>query len=53
VYKRQELVGIADRVIVMCEGKIIGELKGKEIMQENIMALASPKNNNGSKVLIQ
>jgi len=49
----QELVGIADRVIVMCEGKIIGELKGKEIMQENIMALASPKNNNGSKVLIQ
>jgi len=42
----QELVGIADRVIVMCEGKIMGELKDKEITQENIMAFASPENNN-------
>ena len=45
----QELVGIADRVIVMCEGKIAGEVAGKEITQENIMALASPRNKNGSK----
>jgi ABC-type sugar transport system ATPase subunit len=44
----QELVGIADRVIVMCEGKITGEVTGEEITQENIMALASPKNKNGS-----
>jgi len=38
----QELVGVADRVLVMCEGRITGELKGKEITQENIMTLASP-----------
>lgn len=47
----QELIGIADRVLVMCEGKITGGLEGKEITQENIMALASPKNNNESKVI--
>ena len=39
----QELVGVADRVLVMCEGQMTGELKGKDITQENIMALASPK----------
>jgi ABC-type sugar transport system ATPase subunit len=39
----QELVGVADRVLVMCGGRITGELTGKEITQENIMALASPQ----------
>lgn len=39
----QELVGVADRVLVMCEGRIKGELKGNEITQENIMILASPQ----------
>ena len=39
----QELVGIADRVLVMCEGTLTGELVGEEITQENIMALASPQ----------
>jgi len=39
----QELVGVADRVLVMCEGRMTGELKGKEITQENIMTLASPQ----------
>jgi ABC-type sugar transport system ATPase subunit len=42
----QELVGITDRVIVMCEGRITGELTGEEITQENIMALASPQKRN-------
>ncbi len=45
----QELVGIADRVIVMCEGRLAGEVSGADITQEKIMALASPKNRNGSK----
>lgn len=45
----QELVGVADRVLVMCEGDLTGELSGAEITQENIMALASPKNKNGIK----
>jgi ABC-type sugar transport system ATPase subunit len=39
----QELVGVADRVLVMCEGRITGELTGESITQENIMDLASPK----------
>ena len=42
----QELVGITDRVLVMCEGRITGELTGEEITQENIMALASPQRRN-------
>ncbi len=46
----QELVGIADRVIVMCEGRMTGEVTGEDITQEKIMALASPKNRNNSKI---
>jgi ABC-type sugar transport system ATPase subunit len=45
----QELVGVADRVLVMCEGDLTGELSGAEITQEAIMALASPRNKNGIK----
>lgn len=37
-----EIVGIADRVLVMCEGRLAGELTGADITQENIMALAAP-----------
>lgn len=40
-----ELIEMADRVLVMCEGKIAGEVSGVDITQENIMALASPKKN--------
>lgn len=36
-----EIVGICDRVIVMREGHIAGALKGAEISQENIMAIAT------------
>ena len=36
-----EIIGISDRVIVMCEGKITGELKKEELGQERIMELAS------------
>jgi len=39
----QELVGVADRVLVMCEGKVTGVLEGEEITQQEIMRLASPK----------
>lgn len=37
-----ELVGMSTRVLVMCEGRLSGELSGADITQENIMALASP-----------
>jgi ribose transport system ATP-binding protein len=36
-----EIVGICDRVLVMREGRIGGVLKGAEITQENIMAIAT------------
>ena len=37
----QEVVGMCDRVLVLHEGKMIGELSDKEITQENIMHLAA------------
>lgn len=36
-----ELIGICDRVMVMREGEIVGEVHGDEITQENIMAMAA------------
>lgn len=36
-----ELLGMADRIYVMCEGKITGELDRKEANQESIMMLAT------------
>ncbi|KAB8038164.1 sugar ABC transporter ATP-binding protein [Janthinobacterium aquaticum] len=36
-----ELVGICDRVMVMCEGKMTGEVTGDNITQEQILALAT------------
>lgn len=35
-----EILGIADRILVMAEGRIVGELSGKEATQEEIMHLA-------------
>lgn len=36
-----ELIGMSDRVIVMAEGRISGELEKEEINQEKILELAS------------
>lgn len=36
-----ELIGMSDRVIVMCNGRVTGELEGDEATQENIMSLAT------------
>lgn len=38
----EEVMGVANRILVMCEGAMTGELTGAEITQENIMCLASP-----------
>ena len=35
-----ELMAISDRILVMCEGRISGELSHEEFAQEPIMALA-------------
>lgn len=32
-----ELIGLCDRVYVMNEGRMVGELSGEQITQENIM----------------
>lgn len=36
-----EILGIADRIIVMCDGRITGELDVKEATQERILELAT------------
>lgn len=36
-----EVIGICDRVLVMCEGSLMGCLAGDALTQENIMALAT------------
>jgi ribose transport system ATP-binding protein len=36
-----ELIGISDRIIVMCEGRITGELDKKDFSQEKILNLAT------------
>lgn len=36
-----ELIGMSDRVMVMCDGRVTGFVDGKEATQENIMALAT------------
>jgi ribose transport system ATP-binding protein len=36
-----ELIGMSDRIIVFCKGSIAGELKDKDISQENILKLAA------------
>jgi len=36
-----ELIGMSDRIIVMSEGRKIGELEGRDITQERILELAS------------
>lgn len=38
-----EIIGMCDRVLVMKEGKIVGELVGTQITEENIMHLAAHK----------
>ena len=36
-----EILGISDRIIVMCDGRITGELDVKEATQERILELAT------------
>ena len=36
-----ELLALSDRILVMCAGRISGELRGKEMTQANILKLAT------------
>ena len=40
---QKELIGVSDRVYVMKDGEITGELAGNEITAENIVAYAVGK----------
>jgi ABC-type sugar transport system ATPase subunit len=35
-----EIIGLCDRVVVICEGRKTGELTGSELTEENVLALA-------------
>ena len=37
-----ELIGLCDRVLVVSEGRIAGELSGANLTETNIMTLAAP-----------
>jgi ribose transport system ATP-binding protein len=37
----QKIVGMCNRAIVICEGKMVREVSGRDIAEERIMALAS------------
>ena len=39
--QRQQVMGIADRIIVMCDGRITGELMAEDATQEKILSLAT------------
>jgi methyl-galactoside transport system ATP-binding protein len=36
-----ELIGMSDRILVMCDGRLTGFVQGQDATQENIMALAT------------
>ena len=36
-----ELIGMSDRIMVMCDGRVTGFIDGKDATQENIMTLAA------------
>ncbi len=38
-----ELLALADRIVVMCEGELSGELTGDQMTQENILRLATTR----------
>lgn len=42
-----EILGLADRIYVMCQGRITGELSGKSATEEEILELAMADNFNG------
>ncbi len=39
-----EIIGLSDRVIVLCEGQVTGELSGEDINQKEIMKYATNSN---------
>ncbi len=44
-----ELMGMSDRIVVLCEGRVTGELTPDEFNQERIMAFASGAHERGTR----
>ena len=36
-----ELIGMSDRILVMQQGRLVGEISGDEVSQEKILEMAS------------
>jgi ABC-type sugar transport system ATPase subunit len=36
-----EIIGMSDRIVVMCEGVVTGELQKEDVTQEKILQMAS------------
>ena len=45
-----ELIGVSDRIMVMCEGRMTGILDAAEIEQTDIMTLATQSENKAKAV---
>ena len=48
-----ELIGMSDRIMVMCEGRVTGFVDGKDATQENIMELATQFETGSSRAVAQ
>jgi len=44
-----EVMGIADRIIVMCDGRITGEVSAREATQDEILTMATSFENKSIK----
>ena len=44
-----EILGMADRIVVMCEGKVTGELQREEAEQESILKFAMARSSKAAK----
>ena len=45
-----EILGMADRIYVMCNGRVTGELNRSEATQEVILELSMEKSDKGAEV---
>lgn len=48
-----EILALSDRILVMCEGRVTGELPGKGATQEQIMALATKREPSSDEASLQ
>jgi ribose transport system ATP-binding protein len=48
-----EVVGLADRVVVMAQGRVTGELRGDDVSEESVMRLAVHTQDRGAAGPIQ